>query len=41
VPGLAAGGKCARCWQVLPEVEGSPEHLCRRCTGAVATARAA
>jgi isoleucyl-tRNA synthetase len=36
VPGLAEGEKCARCWQVLPEVAASPEHLCRRCTAAVA-----
>ena len=41
VPGLAEGEKCARCWQVLPEVATSAEHLCRRCTDAVATARAA
>ena len=41
VPGLAEGEKCARCWQVLPEVATSPEHLCARCTDAVATARAA
>ena len=41
VPGLAEGEKCVRCWQVLPEVAASPEHLCRRCTDAVATARAA
>lgn len=36
VPRLAEGGKCARCWRVLPEVAASPEGLCRRCTGAVA-----
>jgi isoleucyl-tRNA synthetase len=41
VPGLAEGEKCQRCWQVLPEVVASPEHLCRRCTDAVAIARAA
>ena len=41
LPGLAEGEKCVRCWQVLPEVAASPEHLCRRCTAAVATARAA
>jgi len=35
---LAEGTKCARCWQVLPEVgsvEAEPE-LCQRCAGAVA-----
>ena len=36
VPALAEGEKCARCWQVLPEVAASPEQLCRRCTDAVA-----
>jgi len=41
VPGLAEGEKCARCWRVLPEVTTSGEHLCGRCTDAVATARAA
>ncbi len=41
VPGLADGEKCQRCWQVLPEVAESAEHLCHRCTGAVATMRAA
>ena len=35
-PALATGEKCQRCWQVLPEVAASPEHLCRRCTAAVA-----
>ena len=34
----AAGQKCARCWQVLPEVGESfaAPDLCRRCAGAVA-----
>ncbi|MGD9509958.1 MAG: isoleucine--tRNA ligase [Geminicoccaceae bacterium] len=41
VPGLAEGEKCVRCWRVLPEVVASPEHLCRRCTDAVAIVRAA
>ena len=41
VPGLAEGEKCGRCWQVLPEVAASAEHLCVRCTSAVATVRAA
>jgi isoleucyl-tRNA synthetase len=37
VPGLAGGGKCARCWQVLPEVGASARHpqLCHRCEDAV------
>ena len=29
---LADGGKCQRCWRVLPEVD---DELCHRCTGAV------
>jgi isoleucyl-tRNA synthetase len=41
VPGLASGEKCVRCWRVLPEVLGSEEKLCLRCTGAVAVQRAA
>jgi len=44
VPGVAvvvaaaAGQKCQRCWQVLPEVGERPDHpeLCRRCSDAVA-----
>ncbi len=40
-PALAEGEKCQRCWQVLAEVTASPEHLCRRCTAAVVTVRAA
>jgi isoleucyl-tRNA synthetase len=35
VPRLAAGSKCVRCWQILPEVASSPESLCRRCTAVV------
>ncbi len=43
VPGAAAvfrtaeGGKCARCWMILPEVGTLPSHpdLCRRCATAV------
>jgi isoleucyl-tRNA synthetase len=31
----SAGCKCARCWRVLPEVEG-PGRLCLRCEDAVA-----
>ncbi|MEZ5907100.1 MAG: hypothetical protein R3C69_19060 [Geminicoccaceae bacterium] len=34
VPGLAAGEKCGRCWQVLEEVDEAG-GLCHRCTGAV------
>ncbi|MBL6771967.1 MAG: isoleucine--tRNA ligase [Alphaproteobacteria bacterium] len=35
-PQLAAGEKCQRCWQVLPEVSTHPDHLCARCDVAVA-----
>ncbi|MCW5774045.1 MAG: isoleucine--tRNA ligase [Rhodospirillaceae bacterium] len=37
VPGRAAGGKCVRCWQVLPEVGHHHDHpsLCNRCTDSV------
>jgi isoleucyl-tRNA synthetase len=37
VAGMAAGEKCARCWQILPEVgKAAPgHHLCARCAGAV------
>ena len=31
----AEGGKCLRCWRVLPEVK-APVFLCERCEGAVA-----
>jgi isoleucyl-tRNA synthetase len=34
LPRLAAGAKCGRCWQVLPEVE-TAGGLCRRCAAAV------
>ena len=38
-PQLAAGEKCQRCWQVLPEVSAHPDHLCARCdVGAVSGA---
>ena len=33
-PGLAQGGKCNRCWKLLPEV--GDKDLCGRCTEAVA-----
>ncbi len=34
----AQGGKCARCWKVLAEVDPAHEdrHVCRRCAGALA-----
>ena len=35
VPGMAPGDRCARCWQVLPEVAASGRELCRRCEAAV------
>ncbi len=37
---LAEGGKCGRCWQVLPAVGLNQSHpdLCDRCSGAVAAA---
>ncbi|MFI4999244.1 MAG: zinc finger domain-containing protein, partial [Reyranellales bacterium] len=40
VPALAAGEKCARCWQVLEEVGKSAKHplICNRCEGAVESA---
>jgi isoleucyl-tRNA synthetase len=43
VPARAEGGKCARCWQVLPEVGRNAEHpeLCARCTDAVRHLRTA
>jgi isoleucyl-tRNA synthetase len=43
VPALAVGRKCARCWQVLPEVGEQPAapDLCRRCVDAVAALVAA
>jgi isoleucyl-tRNA synthetase len=43
VPATAEGGKCERCWRVLPEVGSRPEApgTCGRCADAVATGRAA
>lgn len=35
VPTGADGGKCERCWKVLPEVAGGAD-LCNRCADAVA-----
>jgi isoleucyl-tRNA synthetase len=42
-PGFAAveivraeGEKCDRCWRVLPEVVANTQHICNRCTHAVA-----
>ncbi len=35
LPAPARGAKCARCWQVLPEVAQHPDGLCRRCADAV------
>src|SRR5690606_33078627 len=33
----AEGGKCERCWKILPEVGHNPKHnvLCNRCADAV------
>jgi isoleucyl-tRNA synthetase len=38
VPALAVGEKCARCWQVLPDVGAQAGHpeLCGRCVEVVA-----
>ena len=42
VPALADGGKCERCWRVLPEVGAHiPADLCRRCADVVAATAAA
>ena len=40
VPAMADGGKCERCWQILPEVGEDKDHpdLCHRCAEAVETA---
>ncbi len=37
---LASGGKCVRCWQILPEVE-TDDGICERCATAVASHQAA
>ncbi|MBC8239678.1 MAG: isoleucine--tRNA ligase [Alphaproteobacteria bacterium] len=44
VVGLAEGGKCARCWQILPDVvtdDGGEDAVCQRCVTAVAAHAAA
>ena len=41
VVGKAEGEKCARCWQVLPEVPAGGDGLCRRCTVVVSSLDAA
>ena len=42
VPGLAEGEKCARCWQVLPDVgaQGHPE-ICGRCDSVISAGKEA
>ncbi len=35
VHGLAAGGKCDRCWKVLPEVAAGSDPVCGRCAEVV------
>ena len=34
-PSTAEGGKCSRCWMILPEVEAQEDALCKRCDEAV------
>jgi isoleucyl-tRNA synthetase len=44
VVALAKGGKCVRCWRILPEVEtgdGGEDGVCERCARAVAAHQAA
>ena len=43
VPALAEGQKCARCWQVRPDVDADPEvpETCGRCADAVRAQRRA
>ena len=43
VPGKAQGGKCERCWKVLPEIGTVAGHddLCGRCADAVKASRRA
>ena len=33
--GLAVGGKCERCWKILPEVDANGAPICGRCAAAV------
>jgi isoleucyl-tRNA synthetase len=40
VPAPAEGGKCERCWKVLPEVDVAAEPICGRCAEVVSTAGA-
>jgi isoleucyl-tRNA synthetase len=35
VPAAAEGGKCERCWKILPEVEAASDPVCGRCADAV------
>ena len=39
-PTLASGEKCQRCWQVLEEVKGHADRICRRCDIAVSSLEA-
>jgi len=43
IANLSPGGKCERCWRVLPEVGSHKDHphLCDRCDGAVSQGDAA
>ena len=41
VVGLAEGGKCQRCWKVLPEVGETEDALCGRCESVVSSMDAA
>jgi isoleucyl-tRNA synthetase len=43
LPARATGAKCARCWQILPEVgeDATAPDLCRRCRDAIAARAAA
>ena len=41
VVGLAEGGKCQRCWKVLPEVDETEDALCGRCESVVSSMDAA
>ena len=42
VVGLADGGKCQRCWKILPEVDADADDaICGRCASVVSTMDAA